>query len=159
MYETVANLKDICPEGVQILFSVSPVRHTKDGMAENTLSKSKLISAVHEVIQQFEGCHYLPAYEILIDDLRDYRFYKDDLIHPSNQAIQYIWEKFGSAYFSDQTMDFVEENFRISRALSHRPSDDSDPKYQEFLENLKGRIALQQTFVKHPVFSDAFPQQ
>lgn len=159
MYETVANLKDICPEGVQILFSVSPVRHTKDGMAENTLSKSKLISAVHEVIQQFDGCHYLPAYEILMDDLRDYRFYKDDLIHPSNQAVQYIWEKFGSAYFSDQTMDFVEENFRISKALAHRPSDENDPKYQDFLENLKGRIALQQTVVKHSVFTHAFPQQ
>ncbi|QFG53929.1 GSCFA domain-containing protein [Chryseobacterium sp.] len=159
MYETVTHLKDICPEGVQILFTVSPVRHTRDGMEENTLSKAKLITAVHEVTEQFDDCHYLPAYEILMDDLRDYRFYKDDLIHPSNRAVQYIWEKFGSAYFSDQTMDFVEENFRISRALAHRPSDETDPRYQDFLENLKGRIALQQTVVKHTVFSDAFPQQ
>ncbi|WP_447952100.1 GSCFA domain-containing protein [Chryseobacterium koreense] len=150
--ETIENLNDICKSDVQILFTVSPVRHTKDGMMENTLSKSKLISAVHEVLPQFENCHYLPVYEILMDDLRDYRFYQEDLIHPNSQAVQYIWEKFGNAYFSDRTMDFVEENFRIMKALEHKPNDETHPKYHEFLENLKGRIALQQTKVKFPIF-------
>jgi hypothetical protein len=65
----------------QILFTVSPVRHTKDGIVENQLSKSKLITAIHEIIPGKENCHYLPVYEILMDDLRDYRFYKEDLIH------------------------------------------------------------------------------
>ncbi|MBW8361409.1 MAG: GSCFA domain-containing protein [Kaistella sp.] len=153
MYETVTNLKDICKEGVQILFTVSPVRHTKDGMVENNLSKAKLISAIHEILPQFDNCHYLPVYEILMDDLRDYRFYKDDLIHPNSQAVQYIWEKFGNAYFSDETMDFIEENFKIAKALDHKPTDVSHPIYQEFLENLKGRIALQQTKVKHKIFA------
>ncbi|TXF75011.1 GSCFA domain-containing protein [Chryseobacterium sp.] len=153
MYETVVNLKDICKEDVQILFTVSPVRHTKDGMVENNLSKAKLISAIHEILPQFENCHYLPVYEILMDDLRDYRFYKDDLIHPNSQAVQYIWEKFGNAYFSDETMDFIEENFKIAKALDHRPSDETHPTYREFLKNLKGRIALQQTKVKHRIFS------
>lgn len=153
MYETVTNLKDICKEDVQILFTVSPVRHTKDGMVENNLSKAKLISAIHDILPQFENCHYLPVYEILMDDLRDYRFYKDDLIHPNSQAIQYIWEKFGNAYFSDETMDFIEENFKIAKALDHKPSDETHPIYQEFLENLKGRIALQQTKVKHKIFA------
>ncbi|MGA9212398.1 GSCFA domain-containing protein [Kaistella sp.] len=152
IYETIEKLKDICKENVQILFTVSPVRHTKDGMIENNLSKSKLISAIHEIIPQFENCHYLPVYEILMDDLRDYRFYKEDLIHPNKQAINYIWEKFGNAYFADETMDFVEENFKISKALHHKTSDENSPKHQEFLENLKEKIALQQSKVKHKIF-------
>ncbi|WP_304342892.1 GSCFA domain-containing protein [Chryseobacterium koreense] len=150
--ETIENLNDICKKNVQILFTVSPVRHTKDGMVENNLSKSKLISAIHEVLPPFENCHYLPVYEVLMDDLRDYRFYKEDLIHPNSQAVQYIWEKFGNAYFSDATMDFVEENFRIMKALEHQPIDESNPKYQEFCEHLKGRMKLQQAQVKFPIF-------
>ena len=152
IYETVTVLKDICKENVQILFTVSPVRHTKDGMVENNLSKAKLIAAIHEILPQFENCHYLPVYEILMDDLRDYRFYKEDLIHPSRQAVQYIWEKFGSAYFSDDTMDFVEENFKIAKALEHKPADVISPKHQEFLSIIEKRIAAQQTKVKHKIF-------
>lgn len=152
VFETVTLLKDICKENVQILFTVSPVRHTKDGMIENTLSKSKLIAAIHEILPQFENCHYLPVYEILMDDLRDYRFYKEDLIHPNRQAIQYIWEKFGNAYFSDETMDFVEENFKIAKALEHKPGDEKSPKHQEFLSTIEKRIAAQQTKVKHKIF-------
>ena len=152
IYETVTVLKDICKENVQILFTVSPVRHTKDGMVENNLSKAKLIAAIHEILPQFENCHYLPVYEILMDDLRDYRFYKEDLIHPSRQAVQYIWEKFGSAYFSDETMDFVEENFKIAKALEHKSADEKSPKHQEFLSTIEKRIAAQQTKVKHKIF-------
>ena len=152
IYETVTVLKDICKENVQVLFTVSPVRHTKDGMVENNLSKAKLIAAIHEILPQFDNCHYLPVYEILMDDLRDYRFYKEDLIHPSRQAVQYIWEKFGSAYFSDETMDFVEENFKIAKALEHKSADEKSPKHQEFLTNIEKRIAAQQTKVKHKIF-------
>lgn len=153
IYETVLNLKDICKENVQILFTVSPVRHTKDGMVENNLSKAKLVSAIHEILPQFENCHYLPVYELLMDDLRDYRFYKEDLIHPNKQAVQYIWEKFGKAYFSEETMNFVTENFKIAKALEHRPEDDKNPKYLEFLANLKERMSAQQAKVKHKIFS------
>ena len=152
VYETVTLLKDICKENVQILFTVSPVRHTKDGMVENNLSKAKLIAAIHEILPEFENCHYLPVYEILMDDLRDYRFYKEDLIHPSRQAVQYIWEKFGNAYFSDETMDFVEENFKIAKALDHKPADEKSLKHLEFLENIEKRIANQQAKVKHKIF-------
>ena len=152
IYETVTVLKDICKENVQVLFTVSPVRHTKDGMVENNLSKAKLIAAIHEILPQFDNCHYLPVYEILMDDLRDYRFYKEDLIHPNRQAVQYIWEKFGSAYFSDETMDFVEENFKIAKALEHKSADEKSPKHQEFLSTIEKRIAAQQTKVKHKIF-------
>lgn len=150
--ETIENLTDICKENVQILFTVSPVRHTKDGMVENNLSKSKLISAIHETIFKFENCHYLPIYEILIDDLRDYRFYKDDLIHPNSQAVNYIFEKFGNAYFSDETMDFVEENFKIFNALQHKTNNETNPKYQEFLKKLNEKIVEQQQKVQHKIF-------
>lgn len=153
--DTILNIQDIGLDDAQILFTVSPVRHTKDGMMENNLSKSKLISAIHEVIPNFGNAHYLPVYEILMDDLRDYRFYKEDLIHPNSQAINYIFEKFGNAYFSNETMDFIEENFKISKALSHQTEDDKNSKYLEFLENLKGRIALQQTKVKHKIFPNS----
>ena len=154
IYDTILNLKDICKEDVQILFTVSPVRHTKDGMIENQLSKSKLITAVHEVISQFENCHYLPVYEIVMDDLRDYRFYKEDMIHPNNQAINYIFEKFGGAYFSESTKDFIKENFKIMKALEHRTDDEKDPKFIEFKEKLNQRIEIQRQKVKHSIFSN-----
>lgn len=150
--ETIENLKDICENDVQILFTVSPVRHTKDGMVENQLSKSKLICALHEISPNFENCHYLPIYEIVNDDLRDYRFYKEDLIHPNIQAIQYIWEQFGNSYFSDEVKNFINENSKIKAALEHRPNDEKSPKYQEFLEKLKEKIAVQQMKVKHKIF-------
>lgn len=152
IYETIVNLKDIAKPDVQILFTVSPVRHTKDGMVENNLSKAKLITAIHEILPQFDNCHYLPVYEILMDDLRDYRFYKEDLIHPNKQAINYIWEKFGNAYFSNETMDFIEENLKIAKSLDHKTVDEKNPKYQEFLEKIKARISLQQSKVKHKIF-------
>lgn len=150
--KTIDILKDICKNDVQILFTVSPVRHTKDGIVENQLSKSKLITAIHESILGKENCHYLPVYEILMDDLRDYRFYKDDLIHPNSQAVQYIWEKFGNAYFSDETKVFINENNKIITALNHKISDEKNPKYQEFLDKINLRIKEQQKKVKHKIF-------
>ncbi|MBW7676540.1 GSCFA domain-containing protein [Chryseobacterium chendengshani] len=152
IYDTILNLKDICRDDLQILFTVSPVRHTKDGMIENQLSKSKLITAIHEVISKIENCHYLPVYEILMDDLRDYRFYKEDMIHPNSQAVNYIFEKFGNAYFSDETKDFIKENFKINKALEHRSEDEKDPKYIEFREKLNQRIEIQQKKAKHKIF-------
>jgi len=150
--ETIELIKDICEEDVQILFTISPVRHSKDGMIENQLSKAKLICAIHEVLPKFENCHYLPIYEVLMDDLRDYRFYKEDLIHPNSQAIQYIWEKFGNAYFSEEVKEFINENYKIKASLEHRPNDDNSPKHKEFLEKLQEKIKIQQSKVKHKIF-------
>lgn len=154
MYDTILNLKDIGKDDLQILFTVSPVRHTKDGIVENQLSKSRLFTAIHEVISEIQGCHYLPIYEIVMDDLRDYRFYKEDMIHPNAQAVQYIFEKFGDAYFSGETKDFITENFKINKALEHRTNDEKDPKFIEFKEKLNQRIEVQKQKVKHTIFSD-----
>ena len=151
--ETILLLKDICPDNLQILFTVSPVRHTKDGMAENQLSKAKLIAALHEVIDELDYCHYLPAYEIMMDDLRDYRFYKEDMIHPSEQAVNYIFEKFGKVYFSGDTQEFIAENFKISQALQHRFAEENSEQYLNFQEKLQQRISEQQKKVKHKIFS------
>lgn len=152
IYETIQNLQDICPDGVQLLFTVSPVRHTKDGIPENTLSKAKLFTALHEIIEEFDFCHYLPVYEIMMDDLRDYRFYKEDMVHPTAQAIQYIFEQFGEAYFSGETMDFVEENFKIRQALAHIPTERTSEAHRSFLNNVNARIAAQQAKVRHVIF-------
>lgn len=154
IYDTILNLKDICKDDLQILFTVSPVRHTKDGMTENQLSKSKLITAIHEVISKVENCHYLPIYEVLMDDLRDYRFYKEDMIHPNSQAVNYIFEKFGAAYFSVETKDFIKENFKINKAFEHRSDDEKDPKYLDFREKLNQRIEAQQKKTKHKIFNN-----
>lgn len=150
--QTIKQLQDICQKDLQILFTVSPVRHTKDGMVENQLSKAKLICALHEALPQHKNCHYLPVYEVLMDDLRDYRFYREDLIHPNEQAIAYIWEKFGETYFCDEVKAFITENFKIKAALEHRTIDESSPKHQEFLKKTKERIAAQQTKVQHNIF-------
>jgi len=150
--QTINTLKDICKKDVQILFTVSPVRHTKDGIVENQLSKSKLLNAIHESISEKENCHYLPVYELMMDDLRDYRFYKEDMIHPNSQAVQYIWEKFGNAYFTDETKVFINENNKILTALNHKTDDDKNPKYQQFLEKVNQKILEQQRKVKHKIF-------
>ena len=152
--ETCHILKKISPKEAQILFTLSPVRHTKDGFSENNLSKAKLLCAIHEVVDQHENCHYIPVYEIVMDDLRDYRFYKEDLIHPSEQAVQYIWEKFKKAYFSDEADRFSNENLKIKQALEHRPKDKNSPKYQSFLKQIQEKIIQQQGKVEHKIFTD-----
>ncbi len=150
--KSIVLLKDLCPKGVKILLSLSPVRHTKDGMVENQRSKAILLSELHRIVEQHEDVDYLPAYEILLDELRDYRYYKEDLIHPSAQAVHYIFEKFGSAYFHEKTMEFIEENFKIQKALEHRPSDEKDPAYLKFQHSLNERIEAQKAQVSHPIF-------
>lgn len=130
------------------------MRHTKDGFSENNLSKAKLLCAIHEVVEQHENYRYIPVYEIVMDDLRDYRFYKEDLIHPSEQAVQYIWEKFKKAYFSDEADRFSNENLKIKQALEHRPKDKNSPKHQTFLKQIQEKIIQQQGKVEHKIFTD-----
>jgi len=141
-------------ENVKILFTVSPVRHLKDGIVENQLSKSLLLAAIHEIVQMHDCCEYLPVYEILMDDLRDYRFYKEDLIHPNSQALQYIWEKFSKVYIEENALQFIHENFSIQKALEHRFFDENSQESQDFKSRLKEKILAQQKKVKHAIFSD-----
>jgi hypothetical protein len=116
----IQSLKKFNPE-IKILFTVSPIRHWKNGAHENQLNKSILLLAVNELINANTSCYYFPSYEIVMDDLRDYRFYADDMIHPNTQAIEYIWERFGAAYFDEKTVQLNKEWEKKQRVLNHRP--------------------------------------
>ena len=107
---------------LRIIFTVSPVRHLKDGFEENMRSKATLILAVEQLCHDIPECYYFPAYEIVNDDLRDYRFYATDLAHPSEQAVEYIWEKFCVTYLSDADIRRLAEGKRIWSSLQHRPA-------------------------------------
>lgn len=117
---------------LRILFTVSPIRHWKDGAHENQLNKSTLLLAVNELVKSYSDCHYFPSYEIMMDDLRDYRFYAEDMIHPNQQAIHYIWEKFGEAYFDTNTQSCIKEWERIQRQLNHRPFNSDSKENKAF---------------------------
>lgn len=125
---------------VQVLFTVSPVRHWKDGAVENQRSKAQLIAAVHELVEQYKWCAYFPSYEIVMDDLRDYRFYKEDLLHPSAAAVQYIWERFSTTYFSELTQQINTELNQIQRLLEHRPLHPETEEHQQFLRKTESKI-------------------
>ncbi|MDR2682632.1 MAG: GSCFA domain-containing protein [Dysgonamonadaceae bacterium] len=105
--------------GLHILFTVSPIRHWKNGANANQLSKAILLLAVNELVQTHPRCEYFPAYEILLDDLRDYRFYADDWVHPHAQAIDYIWEKLGDAYFDKRTQERIREYEKQQKRMNH----------------------------------------
>ncbi|WBL22933.1 GSCFA domain-containing protein [Zunongwangia sp. HRR-M8] len=129
----------------KIIFTVSPVRHLKDGFVENQRSKANLISAVHEYREEEklklnEMTAYFPSYELVMDELRDYRFYGKDMIHLSESAIDYIWEKFKEAWIDYEIYPIMKEVDSIQKSLSHRPFDENSPKHREFLEKLKLKI-------------------
>jgi hypothetical protein len=134
----IKNMRDQNPQ-LKILFTVSPVRHWKDGAHANQISKSILLLAVNELVNTNASCFYFPSYEIMMDDLRDYRFYTEDMIHPNSQAIDYIWEKFCLAYFDKTTMKLIKEWESIQQALNHRPLHPESDEYKRFLEKTEKR--------------------
>ena len=121
-----------------ILFTVSPVRHIKDGFVENTQSKAHLISAIHAILSHRAEtkCFYFPAYEIMIDELRDYRFYAEDMLHPNRMAVNYIWEKFKNVWMSSDSEKVMHEVEAIQNGLSHKPFNVNSDAHKEFLQKL-----------------------
>jgi len=137
-----------------IIFTVSPVRHIKDGFTENQWSKANLISALHQALntENFKlNNAYFPSYEIMMDELRDYRYYAEDMIHPSQVAIDYIWERFTTAYIDPQTQETMKLADTIQKGLSHRPFNPDTPQHQQFLAKLNDKIAQLQK--QHPYIS------
>lgn len=130
---------DVNPNA-KIITTVSPVRHSKDGFVENNLSKSKLISNLHEVISIYDNVEYFPAYELMMDDLRDYRFYKKDMIHPNEIAVDYIWRKFSDTYFSEETEEKIKLVHKVKSSLNHRPMNPNTIAYKEFLHKTRRQI-------------------
>ncbi len=115
-----------------IIFTVSPVRHISDGLADNALSKATLRVAIAELCEEFSNVEYFPAFEIIMDDLRDYRFYTQDLIHPSEQAIEYIWERFAEVALSDRSKQLLPTVTKIITAASHRPLNPYSQEHKSF---------------------------
>jgi hypothetical protein len=117
--DLINRLQSFNPQ-LKILFTVSPIRHWKDGAHENQLNKATLLLAVNELVKVHDSCYYFPSYEIMMDDLRDYRFYAEDMIHPNQQAINYIWEKFGDTFFDKKTLELIKEYEKVQKQLHHR---------------------------------------
>lgn len=132
---------------VNFIFTVSPVRHIKDGFVENTQSKSHLLAAIHQSIEPRHHLYYFPSYEIMMDELRDYRFYNSDMLHPNNVAINYIWGRFTEVWLSENAEETLETIEGIQKGLSHKPFSPNSEAHQKFLSDLKFKIeALRQNF-------------
>ena len=126
---------------LKVLFTVSPVRHWRQGAVENNRSKSLLLSLVHAAVDQKSNAHYFPSYEIMMDDLRDYRFYADDLLHPSRQAIEYIWEKFGDGFFSAETKAAMALVNKVRAMQNHKVMTGNTSDLIKFNTKLEKRIS------------------
>ncbi|WP_422083534.1 GSCFA domain-containing protein [Ulvibacterium sp.] len=141
--ETVMNCIHSTNKKAQIVFTVSPVRHLKDGYVENQRSKAHLISAIHQWLETSAlgtRSSYFPAYELMMDELRDYRFYETDMIHPNPLAIDYIWEKFKETWISEKAYATIEKVDTIQKGLMHRPFYPNSEPHQEFKKSLQEKI-------------------
>lgn len=126
---------------LQVILSVSPIRHRRDGLHANQLSKAILLLAADRLCQEFPGqVHYFPSYELLMDELRDYRFYADDLVHPSTSAIELVWERFTQRCFTQETKSLIGQCEEITRALAHRPLHPESVEYKHFLGQIMLKI-------------------
>lgn len=139
LFEAAAIVNDLNPEA-QIIFTVSPVRHLKDGFTENQLSKAKLITAVQEIVASEKYCAYFPAYEIMMDELRDYRFYAEDMVHPNQTAVDYIWQKFQGAWIASEASAVMKQVDTIQKGLLHRPFNEASEAHQKFRRVLQQKI-------------------
>ncbi len=120
-----------------VIATVSPVRHIKDGMVENQRSKAHLITALHNFLERTPSWHYFPSYELVMDELRDYRFYADDMIHPSGMAVEVVWSRFQEAWIDQEVKGVMKSVDRIRKALQHRPFDPDGEAHQQFMEKVE----------------------
>ena len=134
---------------LKLLFTVSPIRHWKDGAHGNQLSKATLLLAIEELQKEFpKQIFYFPAYEIMMDELRDYRFYADDMLHPSALAVEYIWQRFTESMLSDESKGILKEWGEIQKALNHKPFQPESEAYKQFIS---------QTLLKIERLNEKFP--
>ncbi len=132
-------VKNINPN-LKIILTVSPVRHLKDTLELSSVSKSVLRLSCHSIGNQFSSVEYFPAYEMMMDDLRDYRFYQSDMLHPTTQAEDYIWEKFLEQYLDEATKDFIRKWRVVLSALHHKPFHPHSPAHQQFLKETMTKL-------------------
>ena len=147
---TIELIQKINPN-VNFIFTVSPVRHLKDGFVENQLSKAHLIAALHSSNLQLATSSYFPSFEIMLDELRDYRFYAEDMIHPNPVAIDYIWERFSETSISEESHSVMKEVETIQKGLQHRPfnpNSESHLKFEEKISEKITKLVIQYPFIK-----------
>jgi GSCFA family len=150
--KTINLIKKINPN-CNFIFTISPVRHIKDGFVENQRSKAHLLTALHSSIFHLPTSNYFSSYEIMMDELRDYRFYADDMLHPSQSAIDYIWIKFFENYVSETQFNLMNQVCEIQRALKHRPFNPESESHLKFLSNLNLKISKIQEVLPSVKFS------
>jgi hypothetical protein len=146
----IQNVKQYNPH-LQIIFTISPVRHLREGLIENNRSKAVLIQAVHEVLNPDQRIEYFPAYEFVVDDLRDYRFYTEDLVHPNYTATQYVWEKFVETFMSTETQSIMKQIAEIQLAKQHKPFFAGSTENQKFMQSCVEKTAA--LFNQYPFLS------
>jgi hypothetical protein len=148
----IADLKGVNP-GLKIIFTVSPIRHLADGAHGNQVSKSTLLLAVERLCNQLDNLLYFPAYEIMMDDLRDYRFYASDMTHPSDVAVDYIYEIFSQSFFSEETRNLAQECEKLTRRLTHRHMTDDVLAIEKF--NQSTQQIIEKMLLSHPYLGSA----
>lgn len=133
---------------VQVILTVSPVRHIRNGLVENQRSKATLLLACEQICAAVSYSYYFPAYELLLDDLRDYRFYAEDMLHPSEVGADYIWQFFGDTFFSEETRRLYTRVEKITAAMQHRPFHPETPEHRAFAR--AQLVAIEQLSEEHP---------
>ncbi|MCM4159555.1 GSCFA domain-containing protein [Antarcticibacterium flavum] len=141
LHNCLGLLKTVNPS-TAILFTISPVRHIKDGVIENQRSKSHLLAATGNIVNDKKDTSYFPSYEIMMDDLRDYRFYEKDMLHPNAIAIDYIWNKFIEVWLSKDAVEVMKEITSLQQGLDHRPFNPESTAHKKFKEQLNERIEI-----------------
>jgi hypothetical protein len=132
--ELVKAIKNFNPS-IHIVFTISPVRHLREGLVENNRSKAVLIQAVHEVVATSQQTAYFPAYEYVIDDLRDYRYYAEDLVHPNYAATNYVWDQFVATYMQEGTQQLMKQVGELQLAMQHKPFFAGSTEHQKFIQS------------------------
>ncbi|PKD21068.1 GSCFA domain-containing protein [Salegentibacter salinarum] len=145
------DLKLLNPE-LEVIFTLSPVRHIKDGFIENQRSKAHIITAVQQICEENRNTHYFPSYELMMDELRDYRFYAEDMLHPSQPAIDYIWQRFTETWFSEASFSTLKEVENIQKGLEHRPFNPDSEAHRRFLKNLDAKASSLKKHYPHIQF-------
>ena len=137
----IGRLREINP-GLRILFTVSPIRHWKDGAHGNQLSKATLLLAIDRLREDLQHVYYFPAYEIVLEELRDYRFYSDDMLHMSGFTVDYIWERFLYSFISPEVLGLMNQIGRVNKGVAHRPFDPQSEEYHRLVKKMLAEIAM-----------------
>ena len=135
----------------KVIFTLSPVRHLGDGLEQNSLSKATLRVAIADIVNNNDNAEYFPSYEIMMDELRDYRFYADDMAHPSKLAVDYIWERFSECAFSSDTLELIKHIGQITSAAEHRPFNPQSDAHSKFCQQMLHRIETLE--LSHPTLN------